>query len=201
MKPSVTKVFGSVALGLLGLALVAYFWNPFDAAHGDPVDRFAGKQHFTTPGQGMLPTYAAGTTVLVCFDAFKNRPPRVNDIVVFHVPDTDEIASLKRFAAENPTVQVQVPASEDILYLKRVAAVGGSTIEIRDSVLLVDGQVVKSPFWWAGKDRSPYSTTLAPTKVPPDSFFALGDNLEQSIDSRRFGPVPFKNVVGGLCPQ
>jgi signal peptidase I len=198
MKASAAKV--SVAV-VLGLALVVYFWNPFDAPTWSLFGRFAGKEHFKLPNRGMEPTYAPGTPILICYDAFKNQRPRVNQIVVFRLPGSAEDESLKRFAAANPSIEVRVPDVKNVLLLKRVAAVGGSTIEIRASVLLVDGHVVTSPFWWAGESSSPYSTTLAPTKVPEDSYFALGDNLEQSIDSRRFGPVPFSNVVGGLCAQ
>ena len=199
MKGNTVKV--SIAL-VLGLALLVYVWNPFGAPNWSPIGRFAGKQHFKIPGQGMQPTYAPGTQVLICFDAFKDRSPRTNDIVVFRIPVNQETENLKRLVADaGSTIGIHVPDTKDILYLKRVAAVGGSTIEISDSKSLVDGNVVTSPFWWAGQFPSSYSTTLAPTQVPADSFFALGDNLEQSIDSRRFGPVPLANVVGGLCAQ
>jgi len=187
---------------VLTSALLIYLWNPFGAPNWNPIGRFTGRQYFKTPGEGMQSAYAPGTSVLVCFDAFKNRPPRVNEIVVFRIPNTDEIESLKRLAASmGPTVQVRVPDNKDILYLKRVAAVGGSTIEIRDSLIIVDGGVVSSPFWWEGGSASQYVTTLAPTQLPSHTFFALGDNLVHSIDSRRFGPVSFDNVVGGLCAQ
>jgi type IV secretory pathway protease TraF len=187
---------------LVSFALLVYLWNPFSAPNWSPVGRFTGKQHFNIPGQGMQPTYSPATPVLVCFDSFKSEHPRMNDIVVFRIPDSGETAALERLAAAaGSTLQIRVPDKKDLLYLKRVAAVGGSTIEIRESQLLVDGHIVTGPFWWAGRSVSLYSTTLAPTIVPSDSFFALGDNLEQSIDSRRFGPVPFDNIVGGLCAQ
>ena len=197
MKSKAIKVL--LAL-LASVSFLVYLWNPFGAPNWNPVGRLTGKQYFKTPGQGMQPTYAPGTPVLICFDAFKNQRPRVNDIVVFRIPDNDESADLKRLAAVvGSNVHINVPSNKDILYLKRVAALGGSTIEIRDSRLLVDEHVVTGPFWWAGEFSSPYSTTLAPMIVPSDSFFALGDNLEQSIDSRRIGSIPLKNVVGGLC--
>lgn len=126
----------------------------------------------------MQPIFDTDTRVPTCSDAYKHREPLANDIVVF-----------------------RVSGDEELLYLKRVAAVAGSTIEIRNSRLLVDGEAVASPFWWAGEYLSSYATTLAPIKIPPSSFFALGDNVEQSIDSRRFGPVPCTNIVGGLCDQ
>lgn len=175
MKSATMKAAIAIALVLL---LCVYFWNPFDAPTWSPIGRFAGRQYFKTPGEGMQPTFAPGSNVLICFGTFKNQHPKVNDIVMF-----------------------RVPGEERMLFLKRVVAVAGSTVEIRDSVLLVDGDVVTSPFWQAGEHSSPYSTTLAPTRAPPDSFYSLGDNLEQSLDSRRIGPVPFRNVVGGLCAQ
>lgn len=175
MKPQAFKLAGAIALFLV---LSFYFWNPFNSPTWNPFGRFSGRQYFKTPGEGMQPTYGPGSKVLVCFDVFRDRGPRPNDIVVF-----------------------RVPGDEGLLYLKRVAAVAGSTIEIRDSVLRVDGHAVSSPFWWAGGYASPYTTTLAPTQLAPDTFFALGDNIENSIDSRRFGPVPFNNIIGGLCAQ
>lgn len=175
MKSRAMKFAGLIVLLLI---LSIYISNPFSAPTWNPIARFTGQQYFKTPGHGMQPTFDPGSKVLICFDTFKKRAPEANDIVVF-----------------------RVPGDEEILYLKRVAAVADATIEIRDSVLLVDDHVVSSPFWWAGDYASPYTTTLAPTKLPPDSFFALGDNLEHSIDSRRFGPIPFSNLVGGMCAQ
>jgi signal peptidase I len=173
MKSRGLRVAGAIALVIL---LAFYLWNPLSSPNWNPIGRFTGRQYFKTPGEGMQPTYQPGSRVLVCFGAFESRAPRPNDIVVF-----------------------RVPGDEDLLYLKRVAAVAGSTVEIRDSVFRVDGRVVSSPFWWAGDHASPYTTTLAATRLPADTFFALGDNVENSIDSRRFGPVPFDNIVGGLC--
>lgn len=65
-----SKVAFAIALVV---ALGIYLWNPFDAPTWSPIGRFAGKQHFTTPGQGMQPSLAQGSAVLICFGRSKEN--------------------------------------------------------------------------------------------------------------------------------
>nr|WP_255453586.1 signal peptidase I [Cryobacterium glaciale] len=75
--------------------------------------------------------------------------------------------------------------------LKRVVAVGGEQVAIRDAVLFVNGVKVAEPF----VDHSRIDGTyFGPVTVPPGHVFVLGDNRAVSIDSREFGAVSLEDL-------
>lgn len=77
--------------------------------------------------------------------------------------------------------------------IKRVVAVGGQQIEVRDAVLYVDSSPVAEPF----VDLATIDGTFYPrTDVPAGAVFVMGDNRERSIDSRDYGPVPLESIDG-----
>lgn len=79
--------------------------------------------------------------------------------------------------------------------IKRVAAVGGQTVELRRGQLWIDGSAMSETYL----DDVPVSgANHGPERVPPDHLFLLGDNRSPlaSRDSRAFGPVPVSHVAG-----
>lgn len=79
--------------------------------------------------------------------------------------------------------------------IKRVIAVEGQSVAIRDAEVFVDDVAVPEPYI----DRSRIDGTyFGPEKVPAGSVFVLGDNRGVSIDSRDFGAVPLTSVQGTL---
>jgi signal peptidase I len=94
------------------------------------------------------------------------------------------------------------PGSPDLLcpfrceyLIKRIVAVGGETVELKQGQLFVDGEAQPEPYLgsgWRGSASLPLQT------VPADSVFVLGDNRGPygSFDSRSFGPVPVAGLVG-----
>ena len=95
------------------------------------------------------------------------------DIVVFHYP-------------KNPSET----------YLKRVTAVGGDQLEIREGILYVNSLPVSEPY---AVHRAPLHNpeeNWGPTLVPNGMLFVMGDNRDNSSDSRDWGFVPVKNVIG-----
>lgn len=99
---------------------------------------------------------------------FHLREPRPGDIIVF-----------------------QYPKQPDRDFIKRVVAVTGDTVEMKDGQVFVNGQ----PFPEASTVRMT-THDYGPYRVPPDSVFVLGDNRNNSEDSRYFGQVPLANVRG-----
>jgi signal peptidase I len=77
------------------------------------------------------------------------------------------------------------------LLIKRVIALSGETIEVRDGVVYIDGQQLEEPYLVRNTGGS-----YGPTTVPGGHVFVMGDNRGASNDSRIFGPVDLDRVVG-----
>jgi signal peptidase I len=108
------------------------------------------------------------------------REPRVGDVIVFRYPDD----LTKR-------------------YIKRVIAVGGQVVEIRDKRVLVNGIELREEDYAIHIDAGVLPAhklqprdNFGPIRVPEDSYFVLGDNRDNSSDSRYWGCVPRDHVQG-----
>lgn len=91
-------------------------------------------------------------------------------------------------------VSFRAPGKRNAIYLKRVVAIGGDRVEIRDGVVFVNGARASEPYveHVAGCCERDHSIVV----VPKDEMFVLGDNRDRSEDSRYFGPVPVRSIVG-----
>jgi signal peptidase I len=81
-------------------------------------------------------------------------------------------------------------------FLKRVAAVGGDRVEIRDSVLYVNSRPVSEPYAVHNALLHNPLESWGPVVVPQGKLFVMGDNRDNSSDSRDWGFVPLGNVIG-----
>ena len=106
-----------------------------------------------------------------------SRDPRVGEIIVFFFPPNPEIA-----------------------YVKRVVATGGSTFEMHGGIVSVDGHALDEPYVAKGPWLAQARADFDPLVVPEGSFFVLGDNRGNSEDSRSWGTVPRKLVIGVYTP-
>ena len=89
-------------------------------------------------------------------------------------------------------VVLKMPSQGEELLIKRVIALPGETVEIRDGQVYVDGTLLEEPF----TDQSTHPGRDSKLTVPPLHIYVMGDNRDRSNDSRSFGPVPIDNVVG-----
>lgn len=127
-------------------------------------------QPFYIPSGSMEPTLEPGDRILVNRFVYRFEEPGAGDVVVFVAPHD--------------------PASRD--FIKRVVATGGQSVEVRAGELYVDGRKLKEPYVAEVPDRSSYG----PVTVPAGHVFVMGDNRTNSSDSRVFGPLASKDIVG-----
>ena len=83
-------------------------------------------------------------------------------------------------------------------FIKRVIGLPGDKIELRNSILYRNGERVDEPYTFR-KTEFPYrpkNERFGPVIVPPDHYFAMGDNRNNSLDSRDWGFVPAAYVKG-----
>ena len=77
-------------------------------------------------------------------------------------------------------------------FIKRLIGLPGEEIKIRNGIVLINGRVIDQSKWDIDYD----SSNFGPYKIPPDNYFFLGDNRADSFDSRFWGAVPRKNILG-----
>jgi signal peptidase I len=130
-------------------------------------------QAFYIPSESMVPTLKIGDRVLVNKLSYKLHDPRRGDIVVFKAPPAARTADIKDL-------------------VKRLVGLPGETIEGRDGRIFINGRALNEPY--LPKDVK--SRTFGPEKVPPDSYFMLGDNRQYSKDSTFFGPIKRDQLIG-----
>jgi signal peptidase I len=158
---------------LLLIEIAIYTLNPFHTASHDPRHRLWGISPFSMRAASMEPTIRAGTMILVSSWPYLRHAPRAGDLVAF-----------------------RYPADPSVIYLKRLIATGGSTLEISHGVLRVDGRVIPEPYVPSSEMTKDSSRELPVTHVPPDNCFVMGDNRDNSSDSRFYGFIPLANIVG-----
>lgn len=126
---------------------------------------------FYIPSESMVPTLLVNDYILVNKFVYHFSSPSRGEIVVFHPPHV-----------ENPNA---------VDFIKRCVAVENDVVEINDGILYINGVAMREPFI-----KEPPVNNFGPYRVPPGHIFMLGDNRNNSDDSRFWGPLSLHNVVG-----
>src|SRR5271157_1630970 len=145
---------------------------------------------FTIPSGSMEPTLLVGDYLLA------NRLS-----YVVKVPFTDVVLIRLGEPKRGDIVIFRYPLDPSKDYVKRIVAKGGDTVEIRDKVVYVNGLKVDEGYaHFSDHTVIPGSRVprdnLNPVKVPKDCYFAMGDNRDNSSDSRFWGFLKAGDLVG-----
>lgn len=136
-------------------------------------------QAYEIPSGSMETTIMPGDMVLSEKITYYGRPPAAGDIVTFEDPDPDHAGRI---------------------LIKRVIAVGGQVVDLRDGRVYVDDVLQDEPYT-RGEPSFPLTslpgtTVDYPYTVPADSLWVMGDNRTNSQDSRYFGAIAERSVTG-----
>jgi signal peptidase I len=121
---------------------------------------------YSIPSPSMAPTLQVGDTILVT-PYLSGARPSPGDVVVFHSP-----------------------AANGEMIVKRVVAVPGDLIEAREGRVAIGGHTLAEPY------AIGTTGSLAAQIVPPDSYYVLGDNRPDSYDSRLWGAISARAIIG-----
>jgi signal peptidase I len=111
----------------------------------------------------------------------------------------DELSYRFRSVVRGEVVVFRYPLDPSQYYIKRVIGLPGETLEATDGRIKIYNQ--QHPLGFI-LDESKYLSPNVPTygdfkqKIGDKEYFVMGDNRQSSFDSRRWGPVPAKNIIG-----
>ncbi len=150
----------------------------------------------TVPTPSMVPTIQVGDRLLI--DKFTYR----NNL-------TEPLSGTASRKVERGDVVVfKFPEKPEVLYVKRAIGLPGENLEIRDKVVFINGRPLEEPYKHHIDERifRPRSgnsfsfesrrDNFGPVNIPEGSYFMMGDNRDDSADSRYFGFLPENLVVG-----
>ncbi|MDH0292384.1 signal peptidase I [Pseudomonas sp. GD04087] len=158
-----------VAALLTGLYLV----NPLGVPSLDPRMRLLGMTTYSIRSSSMNPTLQPGDYILTSAASYAFGTPTAGDVVVFLNPKDPQHS-----------------------YVKRIVAGPGDRVRISDGRLYLNDREIAQPYLLGAQNRAADSRRLVEHRVPEEHYFLLGDNRDNSLDSRFFGDVPRANLVG-----
>ena len=134
---------------------------------------------YKIPTGSMRPTFLEGDRIFVDKISYRFHEPKRGDIIVFKYP---------------------LDKKKD--FVKRLVGMPGDQIQIREGKLIINGILMEDPpfsehYYYNREEKDwKYGRAGITIDVPPDHYFVLGDNSAQSSDSRNWGFVSRKNLVG-----
>ena len=178
-RSSLIELFTIVAVALgLALGIQAFLVKPF-----------------RIPSESMEPTLDVGQRVLVDRVSFRFSNPDRGDIIVFKPPRGADTNECGVGHPENEACPRETSQRSDTNFIKRVVAVPGDRLKVLAGRVYIDGKLQKEPF--IRPDATCAICNLPrEIKIPAGHFFMMGDNRGESADSREWGPVPKKWIIG-----
>lgn len=157
---------------------------------------------FYIPSASMYPALKVNDRVVVSRLSYRLNEPERGDVIVFRNPDYAEknrqtfVERAVRSVFE--VVGVRQPADKN--FIKRIVGLPGDMVAIRDNAVWINGKKLSEPYLadfqarngvLSWEDQVPYSG-----KIPANQYWMMGDNRDDSRDSRFFGPIQRSAIVG-----
>lgn len=130
-------------------------------------------QPFVVEGESMHPTFEGGDYLIVDQLSYRLREPERGDVVVFRYPN-----------------------DESVFYIKRLVGLPGETVHIKQGVTSItktDGTVITLDESYVVAEDATYTLDRS---LGADQYFVMGDNRPKSSDSRTWGPLPERDIMG-----
>jgi signal peptidase I len=128
-------------------------------------------QPFIVKGQSMEPNFEDGDYLIIDEITYRFREPKRGEVIVF-----------------------KNPLNERQRFIKRIIGLPGETVEVSDGKIFISNgekKILQEPYL-----NSSFTTGDLKITLGSDEYFVLGDNRQFSLDSRRFGPIKKKEIVG-----
>jgi signal peptidase I len=151
-------------------------------------------QAFFIPSGSMEPVLKPGDRVLVnkvLYEAERGHVIVFSDPQDGRGPDRGVIDGALHWLSEG--IGIARPEHED--FIKRVIGLPGESLEIRNTIVYIDGRPLQEPY--LTREAQVSMSDFGPVQIPPDSLFVMGDNRAHSNDSRgSLGFIPVDKVIG-----
>ncbi len=148
-------------------------------------------QAFTIPSGSMMDTLLIGDYILVNKFLYGAEIPFADlHLPGFRAPERGDVIVFK------------YPNDEARDFIKRIIAIGEDTVQVRDNRVWLNGKLLDEPYVRAGSFHATPSThcgylyACEPLRVPAGSYFVMGDNRDNSQDSRYWGFVKREKIRG-----
>ncbi|TSC57186.1 MAG: signal peptidase I [Parcubacteria group bacterium Greene0416_79] len=131
-------------------------------------------QPFIVSGASMVPTFENGNYLIVDEISYRFEEPKRGDVVIFRFPGEP-----KKFL------------------IKRIAGLPNETVELENGAVRIKNEAHPDGFLWQQDARAPQSRpALQSITLKRDEYFVLGDNRDESADSRLWGPLKRTYIIG-----
>lgn len=130
-------------------------------------------QPFIVKGASMEPNFHENEYLIIDELSYRFRDPVRGEVVVFHPPGNDEV-----------------------FYIKRVIGLPGETVEIKDGKIIISNAEFPNGIELDEEYIEDFTSGLQVVTLGPDEFYLLGDNRDESLDSRFIGAIPRDHLTG-----
>ncbi|MBU6310542.1 signal peptidase I [Patescibacteria group bacterium] len=131
-------------------------------------------QPFIVHGKSMDPTFTSGQYLIIDQISYRFEDPARGDVIIMRFPE-----------------------NESVFFIKRIIGLPGETVELQGSRVIIRAPntepiVLAQPYLAGATFRPEYATYT----LGDGEYFVMGDNRDQSSDSRVWGPLPERDIVG-----